>query len=79
MRKIILILFSIVLLSCKKDLDDSVVVNSSENLEIEDFIYKAMNQVYFWQQETDDLDDNKFSNNKDYTNYLQSFDGPFDI
>ena len=76
MKKIIALIFLILFFGCKDDLDDRLQVPASENLEVEDFVYKVMNYWYLWQPDVPNLDDNKFTNDKDYTSFLQSFDGP---
>lgn len=76
MKKFILLFIILLVFSCKDDLDDAVIVNTTENLEVEDFIYKVMNYWYLWQEDVPNLADNKFTNDKDYTAFLQSFDGP---
>lgn len=76
MKKYILLFIVTLLFGCKDDVDDTVAVATTENLEVEDFIYKVMNFAYYWQEDVSDLADNKFNNDKDYTNFIQSFDGP---
>lgn len=76
MKKYILVFIVTLLFGCKGDVDDTIEVDKTENLEVEDFIYKVMNFTYYWQQDVPDLADNKFNNDKDYTNFIQSFDGP---
>lgn len=48
--------------------DDAPPPSTSVN----DFVWKAMNLWYFWQSETPDLADNRFSNDIEYTNFLNS-------
>jgi len=79
MKKLLFVFVFILLIGCKDDQDDVIQVNPSENLEVEDFIYKAMNYLYYWQENVPNLADNKFSNDKEYTAFLQSFDGPTDL
>ncbi|NCG03888.1 MAG: carboxyl-terminal protease, partial [Bacteroidetes bacterium] len=76
MKKSLFLFVFLILFGCKDDQDDTIQVATSENLEIEDFIYKVMNYWYLWQEEVPDLADNRFSNDKEYTAFLQSFDGP---
>ena len=76
MKKYILLFIVTLFFGCKDDVDDTIAVATTENLEVEDFIYKVMNFTYYWQQDVPDLADNKFNNDKDYTNFIQSFDGP---
>lgn len=39
---------------------------------INDFIWKGLNQYYYWQEEVNDLSDSKFDNDDDYVNYLNT-------
>mgnify|MGYP005726375869 FL=1 len=76
MKKFIPLIGIILFLGCKDDIDDNIVVSNTENLEVEDFIYKVMNFAYYWQKDVPNLADNRFTDDKEYTNFLQSFDGP---
>lgn len=76
MKKLLFPILFLFVFGCKEDYDDKVIVTSSENLEVEDFIYQAMNYFYYWQKDVPELVDNRFSNEKEYTSFLQSFDGP---
>ena len=79
MKKTILFIVLLLIFSCKKDQDDGFDIAVNENLEIEDFIYKTMNVFYYWQEDVTNLADTKFNNDKQYVNFLQSFDSPFDL
>lgn len=79
MKKILFAFVFIFFIGCKDDYDDAVIVLATENLEVEDFVYKAMNYYYYWQKDVPNLADNKFSNDKAYTAFLQSFKGPGDL
>ena len=76
MKKFIPLLVVIFFFGCKDDIDDTIVVAPTENLEVEDFIYKVMNFAYYWQKDVPNLADNKFTDDKEYTAFLQSFNGP---
>lgn len=76
MKKLFFLFVFLFVFGCKDDQDDGVKVANTENLEVEDFIYKAMNYVYYWQKDVPNLADSRFSNDKEYTAFLQSFDGP---
>lgn len=68
-----LFLAIVFLLSCSDD-DDNI--RSVENdLEVEDFVWEALNTFYYWQSEIADLDDNRFSSNKEYATFLSGFGG----
>lgn len=67
MKKLLFLFVFLFVFACKDDIDDSVLVTTTENLEIEDFIYKVMNYWYLWQEDVPNLADNRFSNDKEYT------------
>lgn len=48
--------------------DDTPPPSTSVN----DFVWKAMNLWYYWQSEVPDLADDRFSNDVEYTNFLNS-------
>lgn len=78
-------IFSIVLLSvltlgvfgCAEDNDDVRV--PAGNLEINDFVWKAMNIFYFYKGQVPNLSVDDFSGNEDYTNFLNSFETPEEL
>ncbi|MBB3122608.1 C-terminal processing protease CtpA/Prc [Mesoflavibacter sabulilitoris] len=67
-------LLFLALTSCFSDIDDDPISDT----EIKDFIWKGLNLWYFWQgtDSAPDLADNRFSNDTDYINFLNSFDSP---
>lgn len=71
---VIMCVVSLVSFSCYEDEDD--VLNPSSNIEINNFIWNAMNIVYFFKGDVPDLADNRFSSNEDYRNYLSGFSSP---
>lgn len=73
-QKILLfLLLSSFIFSCSDDLDDQ---NFTSKTEINDFVWKAMNDYYFWQKEVPDLSDNKLLDGRAYVNFLESFSSP---
>src|SRR5690606_13589391 len=54
-------------LGCKDD-DSGLPPSASVN----DFVWKAMNLWYYWQAESPDLADNRFSSDAEYTHFLNS-------
>lgn len=64
---LIVILFSINFISCNND-DDNLAPSTSVN----DFVWKAMNYWYYWKDNSPNLADNRFSNETDYNNFLNS-------
>ncbi|WP_461532765.1 S41 family peptidase [Sinomicrobium sp.] len=80
MKKIFyFLLSSAVLWSCSGDDDANFTPKTSEELEIHDFVWKGLNEWYFWQKDVDKLGDNKFTSNKDYENFLNKYDSPEEL
>ncbi|WP_437369111.1 S41 family peptidase [Maribacter litoralis] len=83
MKKILLFI-AVLALSCSKDddlsLPNTVDPDGSADVEVQDFMWKAMNFWYFWQANVDDLADDRFANTEegsaDYTAFLDSEDDP---
>lgn len=84
MKKILVLLFIAVIFSCSKDEDliltKTIDPDGSADVEVQDFMWKAMNFWYFWQANVDDLGDDRFVNTKEgraeYTAFLDSEDNP---
>lgn len=79
MKKLIapalLLLVSFFTLSCFEDNDDTTVSAG----QINDFVWKGMNAFYLYQENIADLANDRFSNNGEYANYLNSFSRPEDL
>jgi len=43
---------------------------------VNDFIWKGLNQYYYWLQDSPDLADNRFANTQDYQSFINSFGTP---
>ncbi len=81
MNKYIVFLFLVfslvfVTYSCSDDLDDQ---NFSNPTQIKDFVWKALNSYYLWQNDVAGLSDDKLLNGKAYVNYLEGFNSPEDL
>lgn len=84
MKKIIIVFAAVLAFSCSKDddlsLPNTVDPDGSANVEVQDFMWKAMNFWYFWQANVDDLADDRFENTEEgraaYTAFLDSEDDP---
>ncbi|WP_273275087.1 S41 family peptidase [Maribacter polysiphoniae] len=86
MKKYFLLFLSlgILLVSCKKSDDDLTPPDGldpdSAEVEVQDFMWKAMNFWYFWQEDVPNLADDKFPNTTDgiadYTEFLSSESDP---
>ena len=58
--------------ACFEDNDDNLTSSSS----IKDFIWKAMNKVYLYKADVDDLADERFETSQEYQDYLNAFYSP---
>ncbi|MDE0535655.1 S41 family peptidase [Tenacibaculum sp. L6] len=86
MKKITLLsLLFIVFLSCSKDNEvvpekekeiEEPVVEVTLNNEVNNFVWKAMNSWYNWQEDVPNLTDSKDDNKNDYYTYLNSYSTP---
>ncbi|WP_373056463.1 S41 family peptidase [Zunongwangia sp. H14] len=76
-------LFSgLLLTSCSQDEDDVIddtVTTDPENLDIEQFVYRGMNNIYLYKNQIPELADTYFSSEEDLNEFLSSFDGPEDL
>lgn len=83
MKKIIqlttvVLLTAFVLQSCQKDADD-VIVPQTTNLEVQNFIWKGLNQYYLWQTDVPNLADNRFANQAALDAFLTNYKVPQDL
>lgn len=65
--------------SCSDNDDATIIPSATEELVVEDFIWKSMNLWYFWKDSNPNLGDNRFSNNSDYQDFLSSFSSPEEL
>mgnify|MGYP006283368377 CR=1 FL=1 len=66
--------FTLSILGCAEDNDDVAI--PSTNLEIKDFVWKAMNFIYFYKDEVDNLADEVSANTQSYVSFLESYNTP---
>ena len=70
---------ALLLFACSKN-DDGLNPGgpnpSSTDLAVQDFMWKAMNLWYFWQDDVDDLADDRFSTDEEYTAFLEQEEDP---
>jgi C-terminal processing protease CtpA/Prc len=81
MKKLNLVLLATILIfnSCKKadDNDDEPeIIRIETDLEVSDFIWKGLNQYYYWQENVSNLSDNKIENESEYAYYLSQNPNP---
>lgn len=67
----LIILLGFILVKCTDDYDDNPQRGS-----VNDFVWKGLNQFYFWLEDSPDLVDGRFSSNNQYTDFLNSFTSP---
>lgn len=67
------------ILSCQKDQDDSASSALNTNLEVQNFIWKGLNQYYLWQPEVPNLADNRFANQAALDAFLTNYKVPEDL
>ncbi|MEW7290728.1 S41 family peptidase [Aquimarina sp. 2304DJ70-9] len=70
----LLLLLGSLFVGCFDDNDDVPQVTGTT--EINDFIYKGMRTWYLYKSDVSDLQDNRFSSDQAYTDYLRSFPSP---
>ena len=79
MKKFKLCLLALILLfsSCKKsDDEDPNIIRIETDLEIIDFIWKGLNQYYYWQESVVNLSDSKKESESDYAYFLSQNPNP---
>lgn len=62
-------------ISCTKDDANNI----PDDIEIQNFIWKGLNAFYFWQQDIDDLADNKFSSQEQLNTFLEEYTAPEEL
>ncbi len=80
MKKIKFYLLTLIIVfnGCKKsgDDEDPNIIRIETDLEISDFIWKGLNQYYYWQESVVNLSDSKKENESDYAYYLSQNTNP---
>lgn len=76
LRSLIIIFIAIFSLQSCEDQDD---VDSPADLQINDFIWKGLNQYYLWQADVPNLADNRFANQEALNSFLRGYSKPEDL
>ncbi len=63
--------------SCYDDMDDNII--PATTLELNDFVWKAMNYVYLYKSEIPNLADDRFISIDEYETYLNSYASPEEL
>ncbi len=71
------LLLTVAFQSCFEDLDDTF--GNATTLEIQDFIYKAMNIWYLYKPDVPDLANDRFASQNELNEYLGTFSTPEDL
>lgn len=75
------LIFSLLLLffftGCQDDLDD--VIRPTSELDIKNFIWRAMNDTYLYKADVPALADDRFANQSELNEFLNSFSSPEDL
>lgn len=74
-----LLLFCLLLLlsGCYDDMDD--VIRPAGSLEIKNFIWRGMNNIYLYKAQVPDLADERFANQEELNEFLNTFSSPEDL
>ena len=76
MRKVWSLCVLLVLMGCSKDDQDDTNINLTEDLELSDFIWKGLNQYYYWQKDVPNLDDALTENRNEYAQFIENNPNP---
>tara|TARA_X000000950_G_C13840396_1_gene629984 strand:- start:90 stop:1517 length:1428 start_codon:yes stop_codon:yes gene_type:complete len=77
MKKSLSFFFLFLVLSCSKnDADDATLNLSETGLELSDFIWKGLNQYYYWQEDVPNLANSKTDNSNEYAQFIQRNPNP---
>ncbi|WP_029036488.1 S41 family peptidase [Salinimicrobium xinjiangense] len=71
------LLLLILATGCQEDIDD--VIRPASDLEIKNFIWSAMNDMYLYKAEVPDLADDRFSSQAELDKFLRTFSSPEDL
>ncbi len=74
---VVLFVFSL-FFGCQKDQDD-IIQPTPANLEVQNFIWKGLNQFYLWQTDVPNLADNRFANQAALDAFLTNYKVPEDL
>ena len=84
----ILLILIVTVISCSKDITtedselnqnldtDDLEVNLEGELQVSDFVWKGLNEFYYWQEEVSELADEKLNDEKEYAEYIKNNSNP---
>lgn len=68
------LLLGSILMSCFEDMDD--IITEAGTVEINEFIWKGMNNIYLYKADVPDLADDRFATQKELNSFLSRFSSP---
>lgn len=76
LKSLLLIFFLAFALQSCEDQDD---VEAPANLQVNDFIWNGLNEVYLWQADVPNLADDRFGSDDEYMSYLSGYSDPEEL
>lgn len=76
-KSLLLFFFLLVFIGCHDDMDD--VIKPATDLNIKDFIWRGMNEIYLYKDEVPDLADDRFLTQEELNEFLNDFSTPEDL
>src|SRR6056297_2394578 len=62
---------------CHEDMDD--VLRPASSLDVKNFIWRGMNNIYLYKADVPDLSNTRFANQQELDEYLETFESPEDL
>lgn len=79
MKKTLYIILIIIAFGCSDQDDEHYIPSATQELAVHDFIWKSMNIWYFWKDSSENVNDDRFSSNDAYRDFLSSFATPEEL
>lgn len=81
--KLVVVVFISVVFNCSKNEDNTPIVEEPQPItldnEINDFIWKGLNEIYLWNDNVPNLADDKFATQDDYYTFLNGYNTPEEL
>ncbi|WP_146193355.1 hypothetical protein [Flavobacterium sediminis] len=74
LKMLLVLVLSGLTVSCSDDWDDN-----PQSASVNDFIWKGLNQYYYWLTDSPDLSDDRFASQTEYTQFLETFATPENV
>lgn len=79
MKTKLYLLLAVITFGCSDQDDDHFIPSATQELAVQDFIWKSMNIWYFWKDTSENVNDDSFSSNDAYRDFLSSFSTPEEL